>query len=75
MMRYVQVIKMVANIQIILWNAVAAACILLRATNGMRPIVIPNLHAVVHKTNVFRRHMWHQIMVVDKSPVIWKHEI
>jgi hypothetical protein len=74
-MRYVQVVKMIANIQIGLWNAIAAALILLSATNGMRPIVLPNLHTMVPETIVCRRHMRYQIMVVDKSPVIWKHEI
>ena len=75
MMRYVQVVKMIANIQIVLWNAVAAARVLLSATNGMRPIVIPHLHAVVSEANVCRWNMRYQIMVVDESPVIWKHEI
>jgi hypothetical protein len=74
-MRYVQVVQMIANIQIVLWNAIAAALVLLSATNGMRPIVIPNLHTIVSETNVCRRHVRYQIMVVDKSPVIWKHEI
>ena len=74
-MRYVQVVKMIANIQFVLWNAVAAARVLLSTTNGMCPIVIPHLHTVVPETNVCRRHMRYQIMVVDKSPVIRKHEI
>ncbi len=66
---------MVAHIQIILGNAVAAARILLRAASGMRPVVVPNLNAVMPEPEAFRRHMWHKIVVVDKTPMIWQHEI
>jgi hypothetical protein len=75
MVRYVQIVKVVANTQIILRNTVAAPRILLRATGVVRSIVIPNLYAIVPKSKVFGRNMRYKIVVVDESPVIWKHKI
>jgi hypothetical protein len=75
MMRYIQVGEVVANIQIIFGNAVAAVCILLRSTRRVRPIVVPHFDTVVPEADVFGRYMRHQIMIVDQSPVIRKHKI
>ncbi len=75
MMRYVQVRKVVADSQIILGHTVAAARILLRAANSVRPIVVPHFHAVMLEPDVFGRHMRHKVVVIDQSPVIRKHKI
>lgn len=75
MMRYIQVGEVVANIQIIFRNAVAAVCILLRSTSGVRPIMVPHFDTIVPEANVFGRYMRHQVMIVDQSPVIRKHKI
>ena len=75
MVRNVQIVKVVGNTQIILGNTVTAARILLRATCSVRSIVVPHLNTIVPEPEVFRRNMRYKIVVVDESPVIWKHEI
>ena len=61
--------------QVKLGHTVAAAGILLRATNSICPIVIPNFGAIVPEPKVRRRNVRHQIMIVYEPPVIRKHKI
>jgi hypothetical protein len=61
--------------QVKLGHTVAAAGILLRTTNSICPIVIPNFGAIVPEPKVRRRNVRHKIMIVYEPPVIRKHKI